>query len=223
MLGTPAAFILAMLTLQLFARHTGGGNETSAIATLRNLTSAQSQFQAWGGADVDDDGVGEFGLFQELSGAVGVRVTPEGRFAGTSPMNPPVLSGAFRTVDGLGRVRRSGYFYQVFLVAPGGGTLTERRAGTVGFLRTSVDTDAAETTWCAYAWPTKHGRSGNRTFFVNEVGDIFGTDDPRYSGAVGPLPGAAFTSGGLLAVDGTAVVAPAGGPGQDGNVWKQVN
>ena len=44
-------------------------NETAAIATLRNITSAQAQFQQSGKADFDDDGTGEYGGFLELSGA----------------------------------------------------------------------------------------------------------------------------------------------------------
>src|SRR6185436_6059522 len=50
-------------------------NETSAVSTLRNVSSAQSQFQASAKADVDADGTGEFGMFRELSGASGVRTS----------------------------------------------------------------------------------------------------------------------------------------------------
>ena len=56
-------------------------NETSAISTLRNVSSSQAQFQAAAKCDVDSDGSGEFGLFRELSGAVKVRVDAAGAFA----------------------------------------------------------------------------------------------------------------------------------------------
>ncbi len=39
-------------------------NETSAISTLRNVSSAQAQFQASAKADVDHDGSGEVGMFR---------------------------------------------------------------------------------------------------------------------------------------------------------------
>ncbi len=48
-------------------------NETAAIATLRNIISAQAQFQSTARADVNNNGVGEYGSFGELSGSVGVR------------------------------------------------------------------------------------------------------------------------------------------------------
>ena len=48
-------------------------NETAAIATLRNIISAQSQFQTTARADENNNGVGEYGFFGELSGADNVR------------------------------------------------------------------------------------------------------------------------------------------------------
>src|ERR1043166_9670945 len=73
-------------------------NETSAISTLRNVSSSQAQFQASAKCDVDNDGSGEFGMFRELSGAVAVRNLATGA-PGASVLNPPVLSGAFRTFN----------------------------------------------------------------------------------------------------------------------------
>src|SRR5437762_644597 len=83
-------------------------NETSSISTLRNIGSAESQFQASAKADVDADGTGEFGLFRELSGAAGVRANAAGTSLG-AVLSPPVLSGAFRTFSTFGEVSRSGY------------------------------------------------------------------------------------------------------------------
>jgi len=42
-------------------------NETAAIATLRNIISAQAQFQATALADTNANGVGEYGFFGEMS------------------------------------------------------------------------------------------------------------------------------------------------------------
>ena len=69
-------------------------NETAAIATLRNIISAQAQFQSTARADDNNNGVGEYGSFGELSGGVGVR--------GGNVLKPPVLSTAFRTVLKIG-------------------------------------------------------------------------------------------------------------------------
>ena len=76
-------------------------NETAAISTLRNISSSQAQFQSSAKADVDNDGTGEFGMFRELSGDQGVRTDADGATTGTR-LNPPVLSGSFRSISALG-------------------------------------------------------------------------------------------------------------------------
>ena len=90
-------------------------NETAAIATLRNIISAQAQFQQSGKADTDDDGTGEYGGFIELSGQGAGRMT--------GILVPAVLSGAFKVLNANGEVSRSGYFFQVFLPDAAGAQL----------------------------------------------------------------------------------------------------
>ena len=66
-------------------------NESAAIATLKNISSAQAQCQASGVIDVNNNGAGEYGFFGELSGAIATRGT-------TSKIQPPVLSNAFGNI-----------------------------------------------------------------------------------------------------------------------------
>jgi hypothetical protein len=176
---------------------TGGHNETSAMAMLRNLCSAQEQFRERGLADADGDGNGEFGLFGELAGECFVRGTRE-------HLDPPLLSGAFRVVDEDGVIRRSGYCFRVFLPGRNGTHVTERasprrsvvvprpvdrRSGCPGCdtrrvamaevaLAGPIETDAAEQRWYAYAWPIHAGRTGTRSFYIDQSGDILATGDP---------------------------------------------
>jgi prepilin-type N-terminal cleavage/methylation domain-containing protein len=186
-------------------------NETAAIATIRNVISAQAQFQQSAKADTDADGTGEYGGFVELSGG-GV-----GRMA--SVLNPPVLSGAFRVLNATGAVSRSGYFFHLYLPGVGGVAIGEPTAGFSG--ASAINADLAETTWCCYAWPVNYSQSGNRTFFTNQGGDLVATESSSYSGATGPGPDAAFQAS---ATAGTITGAVAIGVlGKDGNTWKQVN
>ena len=186
-------------------------NETAAIATLRNIISAQAQFQQSAKADTDNDGTGEYGGFVELSGG-GV-----GRMAAT--LNPPVLSGAFRVLNAQGLVSRSGYFFKMFLPAAGGVGTAEPQTGYV--VASGLDGDLAETTWCCYAWPVNYAQSGNRTFFTNQGGDVIATEAAAYSGSAAVINGgAAFQAGGPTVITGSVAIGVAG---QDGNVWKQVN
>ncbi|MCE9637914.1 MAG: DUF2950 family protein, partial [Planctomycetes bacterium] len=190
--------------------------------TLRNITSCQGQFQAGAKADADNDGTGEFGMFRELSGAQAVRTAAAGTTTGGSVLNPPVLSGAFRTMNANNEVSRSGYIFKMFLPGAAGIGVTET-AGTAAF-STPVDSDLAETTYCAYSWPASFGNSGNRSFFVNQSGDITGTELSTYT-ATGAFAvasvGRAFRSGGALTtLTGLQAIGTAA---RDGRIWKQIN
>jgi prepilin-type N-terminal cleavage/methylation domain-containing protein len=184
-------------------------NETAAIATLRNIVSAQAQFQTRAQADENFNGIGEYGYFSEMSGATGVR--------GGAILTPTVLSTAFRTADANGVVSRSGYLYIMALPDATGNAMPPSAMNL-------VDPDLAETTWAAYAWPTNYGSTGNRTFFVNQAGDIIATEDPTYSGP--HAAGAPFDASSAFVPPGTATSitgrVATGVTGRDGNFWRQV-
>ncbi len=101
-------------------------NETAAIATLRNIVSAQAQFQQSAKADTDNDGTGEYGGFLELSGAIPGRIIVGGV---ASVLVPPVLSGSFRILNANGEVSRSGYFFRMYLPTAAGVGVTEPQTG----------------------------------------------------------------------------------------------
>ena len=90
-------------------------------------------------------------------------------------------------------------------------------AAAGGYAAGDLNGDLAETTWCCYAWPANYGNTGNRTFFVNQGGDIVATEDSAYTGATGPAANAAFQGAGNTI---TGQVAT-GTAGRDSNNWKQ--
>ncbi len=169
-------------------------NESAAIATLKNISSAQAQAQASGVIDSNNNGAGEYGFFAELSGGVPVR-NDEAGGVGTERVSPPVLSGAFANVVGA-RVMRSGYLFQMFLPSAAMAATAENATG--GAAGVSISASNSEVLWCAYAWPSSFGNSGKRTFFVNQAGDVLScrNNTQRYSGTANPALGnAAFLSG----------------------------
>lgn len=181
------------------------GNESSVVSTLRNISSAEAHFGVSARADEDHDGVGEFGTFREMSGAAAVR-------GHETPLNPPILSGAFRTLTEAGEVTRSGYLFRIWLVGRGGRPVAESADGLAAGV---TDPDACETEWRCYAWPQSFDHTGLRTFVVDESGDIFEARDERYSGTgAGPAGDAATGRPSATATSFT---------GADGNVWRQVN
>jgi prepilin-type N-terminal cleavage/methylation domain-containing protein len=197
-------------------------NETSAIATLRSISTAQAQIQASVKIDIDGDGIGEYGMLRELSGGVGVRTNTTATTVG-NVMNPPALSGAFRNANANSEVSRSGYLFKLYLPSAGGVGSQEISTPSTA-LSPALLTDLCETSWCCYAWPSAYGHSGNRTFFINQAGDITSTDFSDYSGtgdfAAGNA-GRAFKNGGSVG-NMTGAVA-VGTRGRDLHFWKQIN
>ena len=190
-------------------------NESAAIATLRNVVSAQSQLQSQGAIDVDTDGIGEHGWFAEMAGAIALR-------GGGPLLNPPVLSGALGNVNANGEVNKSGYFFALFLPSAAAAPLAEAaNGGTPG----GEGNDLAENTWICYGWPAAINNTGNRVFVVNQTGDVLQTNNQGanqgYTQTGGGPAGAAALSGAVL----TAQMSINGNPAaaQDAGVWLVVN
>ncbi|MCA8953055.1 MAG: prepilin-type N-terminal cleavage/methylation domain-containing protein [Planctomycetes bacterium] len=186
-------------------------NESAAIATLKNISSAQAQCQASGIIDVNTNGQGEYGFFGELSGATVVR-------AGTLRIQPPVLSSAFGNIANS-RVTRSGYLFQMYLPLVTSAGVSELAAGGDAGNTQNVDPSSAETMWACYAWPAVQGNSGKRTFFVNQGGDVLATNgaNTAYNGTTTvPVYNAAYIATGSASM--SAAIA-ANTAAQDGNAW----
>ncbi len=234
--------ILASIAIPNLLSAKLSANETSAIATLRNLYTAQIMLQTTGRIDADNDSVGEYGTFLELSGRSGVRsgfvpgVVNSSSFSTQRPaLNPPILSASLSAVTGTGYVTKAGYAFMIFL--PDGSDpvvrfVHEVNTGSIsdpiaGFSSSgqpagtsNVNIDYSEQTWCAYAIPVNRTTSGNRCFFIGYTGDVLqcGNDTAKHSGAAVPLEGrSAFLGDGI-----TSPIA-IGHTGRDQEIWKITN
>lgn len=203
-------------------------NESAAIATLRNIVSAQSQLQSQGAVDQDLDGIGEHGWFAEMAGSVGLRDNTGA--ASATLLTPPVLSGALGNVqpDGAanGSINRSGYFFKLFLPSAAAAPVGEAAAGGTpgGF---AEGANFCENTWCGYAWPAGRNNTGNRTFMVNQSGDVLQTNNiavtQQYTQGTPPAGLAAFAVAGPGDMTGPLSISNLPSPPNDGGVWVVVN
>jgi hypothetical protein len=133
-------------------------------------------------------------------------------------LNPAVLNAQFAKLNAHGEATRNGYLLRVYLPGPGGVGVGEPPEG---FPTGAVATDLGEVAWCMYVWPEQYGRTGVRTFFVNQSGEILWTDAPAYSGpGAGPAADAAYAPEGRGRILGVAAV---GAKGVDGNLWQPAN
>ena len=194
-------------------------NETAGIATLRNLASCQAQVQTSGKIDVDNDGIGEYGTFLEMTGSMGVRKSTDWATKGTV-VAPAILSPALANVDVKGFVTKSGYAFMIFLpnnTAPAG-FASEISGGT--FTNGPVGTDYSETTWCAYGQPVARGNSGNRRFFVSQSGDVMQSANEN---AKGQGTSVVINGNSAFKVNGITGLVAVGTVGLDTDIWKVTN
>jgi len=213
-------------------------NENASIATLRSIAAAQQQLQASAAIDTDADGGGEHGYFGELAGADPIRIFAAGgpivgiAGAGGDLLDPTYLPVAFGNViagGANGVVERQGYYYMMFLPdnsasSPIGSQPEAITGGNGGALPGPSN---AEIMWCCYAWPVQATKTGNRAFFINQAGDILGTQN-RSTQAGGSYDGfvrtpnfdAAFTTAADMGSE--PALAAAGLASQDALVWTPV-
>jgi len=204
-------------------------NESSAISTLRNISSAEQQLQSSGAIDCNANGQGEYGYFAEMSGQQGVRTgnpdTGGTCTVSTTRISPPVLSQAFGAVNASGHVVRSGYVFRVSLPSTTKAFIDEAAIGTYG----AVSPSNAEVLWACYAWPATYGNSGKRTFFINQQGDVLGTNNliRRYTGtgptATPPAGTAAFRAGTASMSSSLGVSTGTTSNANDTQIWTVVN
>ena len=185
-------------------------NETAAITVLRNVATAQAQFQQTGRADEDGDAIGEFGTSGELTGQVPIRGTA---FYGAQ------LSRSLANIDPFGEASKNGYVYRMYLPAPAAVATRENAGG--GVAAGVLDPNLCEITWFCYAMPNRFGSSGNRTFFLSSHGTMLALQLPAYAGRnCAALHGGAALTG--TSVDDLSTMPAVGATGADGNVWLQV-
>jgi hypothetical protein len=178
--GAPTLAIVGSIAIPKLLAARVEANEAAAVATLRNVCSAQAQFQAIGVKDRDSDGMGEFGSFAELTGKLAL---PDG-----SVLDPPVLSKSLADIES-GCVIRNGYVFACILPGKNGQPMPESDRGGAG---QNVDADLAELYFTIYAWPVDAGTTGVRAFAIDQSGDIYATYsmgfDPPVSGLESPPP-----------------------------------
>ena len=204
-------------------------NENAAVATLRSIAAAQQQLQASCAIDTDADGGGEYGYFGELSGAIPMRVYdnatggPIAGTAGTDELTPAYLATPFGSIDANGFVERQGYLFRIFLPDANAAGVAEAANGGSG--ASFPDSANAEVMWCAYAWPVDCDKTGVRSFFISQEGDVVAFDnrDRSYTGSTGtPTWDAAFSTAGTPDMGSSIGLAVMGLTSGDGKTWTQV-
>jgi hypothetical protein len=200
-------------------------NESTVVGSLKTIATQEAIFRQQAEVDQNGNGIGEYGLLGELAGELAMRVK-----TGDSSIriaNLAYISQQLRTGGraGEGIAEKSGYLFKIYLSnatpdnyrAAGddhdlGGTPAE-----AGAAAHAAAMPLQESTFALYAWPAEIHKTGNRAFFVNEVGEVYATkmEQRTYSGTSAvPAADAAYV--------GTVFRSKIPGdraPGNDGNYW----
>lgn len=165
-----------------------------AVSTMRTVLWAQDQLIKT---------KGRAGLIGELSGAAG--------FDGGPPLSPPLLRPPFRTLAQTPRGQVAdvgGYIFAMWVLTPSGPVTDTEPRPTI---------DAGHIDWLLYAWPSRPGETGYRSFCINRFEDIMELEagGPSYAGLEQTPDWDACVTG----------ADPAGrladGVGRDGGTWKR--
>lgn len=167
------AGVLSAVTLTLFVVReavpgmvAGGTRATgrSAVSQLREILFAQDAVRRHGLNDADGDGIGSALFIPQLAGVVDL---PAG-----GPLSPTLLNYRYHeqvdTPQGPA-TPKGGFLYLVCLPKAGGGW-TARPSDT-------VDAEAAERRWIAYAWPAAWTHGLHTAYFIDEHHRILMSDN----------------------------------------------
>jgi len=174
--------IIAAIAIPGLLRARISANEGSASAGLRSIASAQTNFQKSSSVDQDLNGTGEYGTFNELTGASNRRGTMlAGGNAELPALTTTDLSVALQST-GSNYSSKSGYYLKMWLPGDAGGSTVSDDAPPVvaplmdanpGNAADAAAIAAQENRWIAYAWPATYRSSGVRAFVCNEGAEVF--------------------------------------------------
>jgi prepilin-type N-terminal cleavage/methylation domain-containing protein len=172
--------IIAAIAIPGLLRARMSANEGSASASLRSLASAQASFAKAATVDQDQDGQGEYGTLNELTGtavcrakgAVGVAKVAVG------DMSVAMAATAVTSNHGSGIAAKSGYYYHIYL--PGVTVVSDQPqgAGLTGYdnLAATDENDSIqqqENRWICYSWPATFKSSGMRAFVCDQSAEVY--------------------------------------------------
>ena len=177
-------------------RSRGPFPEGNAIWPLWSLVTAQAQFQSQAQVDQNKNGIGEYGLLNELCGASNLRDAQGG--CSLPPVIPTFISPMFRVDSSAGYATRYGYRFQVFL--PHSQNVVSDQPAPPKGSQDQASILAQETRWIGYAWPVKFGAGGSsrRCFVTDQDGAVLASPNvkpdgtPYYSGSHAPVYNAAL-------------------------------
>ena len=219
--------IIAAIAIPNLLRSKMAADESTTMSSMKTIATQQAIFRQQAEVDQNGNGAGEYGLLGEMAGELALR-------PGTTQIaNPAYISQQYRTGGNggvgasAGLAMKSGYWYRLFLSNAAGGDMTLvgddfALGGDTTTGGGAADPEAMglqESSFAVYAWPTELRSTGARAFFINEVGEVYGTKMTAvtYDGAAAkPNANAAYITGQPVF---KSRISSGATVGNDGNQW----
>mgnify|MGYP003574031628 FL=1 len=151
--------IIAAVAIPGLLRSRIGSNESSAIASVKAISTGQEQFKNATAVDENANGTGEYGWLEELGG------TQQCRGGGATYTTNPVITRVLGTM-GTTESAISGYHFMIWLpTALGTASATYAGGGLP-----AAGWPVAEGAFVCYGWPQTVQRTGVRIFAIDGQG-----------------------------------------------------
>ena len=165
--------IIAAVAIPALLRSRISANEGAAAATLRSISTAETQFRGDQIIDQDSDGSGEYGTLSEMAATADIRTTPGAKVL------PNYIPSVLGPRGASSTSTKSGYQFISFLPGPGGSPIDNLGTLAVPSLGSKDQSiiDAQEQNYRLYAWPDKYKITGSRVFGVDSRGELMVTNN----------------------------------------------
>jgi prepilin-type N-terminal cleavage/methylation domain-containing protein len=185
--------IIAAIAIPNLLRSRMAANESATTGSLKTDATQEANYKQQSETDQDNDGVGEYGWLCELCGEICPRRSVAQQTGATAAgVSPVYVSQQFATggssAGATGYAEKSGFFYRMYLpiIAPAEDATDGDDDTAAGLSPTTWPTpldpvtgraiiNRQESSFCCYAWPVEANSTGQRAFFINEVGETYGT------------------------------------------------
>lgn len=182
--------IIAAIAIPGLLRARISSHEGSASAGLRSLASAQTSFMKAQSVDQDNDGSGEYGFFNELTGGSNRRGCANPLLG--QPLQKPRLSVTDMSVSlkctTLNFSSKSGYYSQIFAPGTAAALMTDNGTSAHDGLNNAAAADDAaiqqqENRWICYSWPATYRSSGVRAFVCDHSAEVYSSTNTNAANA----------------------------------------
>ena len=202
--------VLATVTVPNLLSSRVAANESTVVATLRAISTAQFQFKGAGELDSNNDFGYEYGTLGELAAIDDLR-------GSGVVLSRNLLSAGVAQVNAIGWATHHGYHYCLYLPDASG-------VGVAGIPanNNTMNAEHAQRFWTCLAWPTKVGSTGRHSFFINQQGQVLQNTNTSYSGStVVPPAGAGLVGSNPASINSQHLAADV--VGADGQAWVAVH